>query len=107
MSWKEVGSTEDFCKDMGGCVKVDGKQIAVFNFNHDEWYAVQNLCPHDNRMVLSRGIAGNSGEEPKVACPLHKHNFSLKSGKHLSEGEVDDITTYEVKVEDGKIFLNL
>ena len=103
--WKKVGQTSDFCKDMGGCVKIDGKQIAIFNFQGKKWYAVQNLCPHDNRMVLSRGMIGDAAGEPKVACPLHKHNFSLKDGSHLSEGEVADLTTYEVKVDNGDIYL--
>ena len=106
--WTAVGKVEDFSENMGGCVKLNGKQIAVFNIkNKTEWYAVQNLCPHDNRMVLSRGIVGDKDCEPKVACPLHKHNFSLKTGKHMSEGDVPDVTTFPVKVEDGKVFLKI
>ncbi|MCM8535342.1 MAG: nitrite reductase small subunit NirD [Lentisphaeraceae bacterium] len=106
--WISVGKVEDFCKDLGGCVKVDGKQIAVFNVKEkSEWYAVQNLCPHDNRMVLSRGLIGDASGTPKVACPLHKHNFDLKTGEHVSEGDVDDLTTYPVKVEEGTIYLQM
>ena len=105
--WKKVGHVSDFCKDLGGCVKIDGKQIAVFNFKGEEWYAVQNLCPHDNRMVLSRGLIGDASGEPKVACPLHKHNFSLKSGAHLSEGDVADLETFPVKIDGGDVYLQL
>ena len=106
--WIPVGKTEDFCKDLGGCVKVEGKQIAVFIVKEkSEWHAVQNLCPHDNRMVLSRGLVGDADGKPKVACPLHKHNFDLETGEHVSEGEVDDLTTYPVKVEEGTIYLQM
>ncbi|MCH2204802.1 MAG: nitrite reductase small subunit NirD [Lentisphaerales bacterium] len=106
--WIPVGKTEDFCKDLGGCVKVEGKQIAVFNVKEkSEWHAVQNLCPHDNRMVLSRGLVGDADGKPKVACPLHKHNFDLETGEHVSEGEVDDLSTYPVKVEEGTIYLQM
>ena len=106
--WTAVGSVEDFTENMGGCVKLNGKQIAIFNLkNKTEWYAIQNLCPHDQRMVLSRGLIGDKGSEPKVACPLHKHNFSLKTGKHLSEGNIADVATFPVKVEDGKVFLQI
>jgi nitrite reductase (NADH) small subunit len=105
-NWKAVGKVSDFSQDMGGCVKLDGMQIAVFNVkSNNEWYAVQNLCPHDNRMVLSRGIVGDVNCEPKVACPLHKHNFSLKTGKHISEGDVADLQTYPVKIENDTVFL--
>jgi len=42
--------------------------------------------------------------EPKVACPLHKNTFSLKTGKHLN-GDLDGIATYPVKVEDGFVYI--
>ena len=106
--WTPVGKVNDFADDLGGCVKIDGKQIAVFNLkNKTEWYAVQNLCPHDHRMVLSRGIIGDADCDPKVACPMHKHNFSLKTGEHISEGDVDDIQTYPVKVENETVYLQV
>ena len=103
--WISVGKVNDFTENLGGCVKIDGQQIAVFNVNKTDWYAVQNLCPHDQRMVLSRGIIGDANCEPKVACPLHKHNFSLKTGLHISEGDVDNLKTYSVKVEHDTVYL--
>jgi len=106
--WINVGAVVNFAKDLGSCVKVNGLQIAVFNLSkNNQWFAVQNLCPHDKRMVLSRGIIGDKEGEPKVTCPLHKNSFSLKSGVHVSEGDVDDITTYSVKVKDGNVFLEV
>jgi nitrite reductase (NADH) small subunit len=108
MEWQEIGHVDKFTAGTGGCVKIKEKQIAVFSFdNKSKWYAVQNLCPHDNRMVLSRGIIGSEGDEPKVACPLHKHAFSLQTGKHLSEGEVSDIATYEIKEENKILSIKL
>ena len=106
--WINVGAVESFAQDLGSCVKVNGLQIAVFNLSaNNQWYAVQNLCPHDKRMVLSRGIIGDKEGEPKVTCPMHKNSFSLVNGKHISEGEVDDITTYPVKIKDGNVFLEV
>jgi nitrite reductase (NADH) small subunit len=55
-------------------------------------------------MVLSRGMIGEEQMEPKVACPLHKNTFSLKTGKHLN-GDLDGIATYPVKVEDGFVYI--
>ena len=106
--WINVGAVENFAKDLGSCVKVKGLQIAVFNLSlNNQWYAVQNFCPHDKRMVLSRGITGDKEGEPKITCPMHKNSFSLTTGKHVSEGDVDDITTYPVKVKDGDVFLEV
>ena len=106
--WINIGKTADFPSNMGGCVKRNGKQIAVFNLNDGaEWYAIQNLCPHDKRMVLARGLTGTLNGEPKVSCPLHKRNFSLKSGDFLGEGDCDNVQTFPIKVEGDDVFLEL
>jgi nitrite reductase (NADH) small subunit len=42
--------------------------------------------------------------EAKVACPLHKNTFSLKTGRHLN-GKLNSISTYPVKVEDGFVYI--
>jgi len=81
--------------------------MAVFHFaSRDEWYATDNLCPHKQEMVLSRGILGSDGPIPKVACPLHKKTFSLKDGECLN-GDLPSITTYPVRITNGEVFLFL
>ena len=85
-----MGAVADFPRDGGATIKYGDVQIAVFNFaTRGEWYACQNMCPHKNSFVLSRGIIGSAGNEPKVACPLHKKSFSLQTGGCLT-GELAD-----------------
>jgi nitrite reductase (NADH) small subunit len=55
-------------------------------------------------MALSRGIIGEQHMEAKVACPLHKNSFSLKTGENLN-GSLDAIATYPVKIEDGFVYV--
>jgi nitrite reductase (NADH) large subunit len=107
LRWVAVGHVDDFPIDGGATVKYGKSQIAVFNFaRRGEWYATQNMCPHKRAFVLSRGIMGSAGEEPKIACPLHKKTFSLKSGESL-QGEEYRIKTFRAKVEDGRVFVEL
>jgi nitrite reductase (NADH) small subunit len=106
-NWILAGSADDFSINMGSCVKHEDEQIAVFNINHKKWYAVQNRCPHEKVMVLSRGILGDSKREPFVACPLHKRRFSLKTGLYHGYGECERLQTYAVKKRDGKIFIKM
>lgn len=104
-TWYKAGVIGDFEKDGGVCVKYNDKQIAVYYFaRRGEWYACQNVCPHKMEMVLSRGMIGTQGDEPKVACPLHKKTFSLKTGKGLSD-ENYEIAVYPVKVENDAVFI--
>ncbi len=105
--WVKVGKVADFPVDGGRAVKYGNTQIAVFRLaSRDAWYACQNLCPHKQEMVLSRGIIGDQGGVPKVACPLHKKTFSLESGTCLS-GESYQVEVFPVKVDSGSVYLDL
>lgn len=104
-TWIAACPESDFPTDGGLCISHDGLQVAVYNFtSRNQWYATQNLCPHKQQMILSRGMLGSEGEEPKVACPFHKKTFSLKSGKNLN-GDECDLATYPVKVEEGTVYV--
>ena len=106
--WFFACYADDVPENGGVCVKHNDEQIAVYNFSRrGEWFATQNLCPHKQQMVLSRGMIGSTGDhcEPKVACPFHKKTFSLKTGACLS-GDEYQIKTYPVKVIGGKVYIN-
>lgn len=103
--WFKAAEISKFPKNGGACVKYKDKQIAVYNFAREgTWYACQNMCPHKMEMVLSRGMIGEEQGEPKVACPLHKRTFSLKTGENLN-GDLSPISTYPVKLDNGFVYI--
>jgi nitrite reductase (NADH) large subunit len=105
--WVPVGKVWDFPADGGAAIKYGKTQIAVFNFtSRGEWYACQNLCPHRRELVLSRGIVGDQGGRPKVACPVHKKTFSLETGQCLS-GEDYSVRVFPVRIEGDDVLLLL
>ncbi len=104
-TWFEACAVADFPRDGGLCIDYNGLQIAVFNFTRrSEWYATQNLCPHKRQMILSRGMIGSEGTEPKVACPFHKKTFSLRSGENLNGNECA-LAIYPVKIENERVYV--
>lgn len=104
-TWFEVGKVSDFPENSGACIKYKTKQIAVFNFTRtSKWYACQNLCPHKLEMVLSLGMIGDKEGIAKVACPMHKKNFSLEDGSNIG-GEDLKIAVYPVKIEKGNVYI--
>jgi nitrite reductase (NADH) small subunit len=88
-------------------VRYGDVQLALYHVAaHERWYATQNRCPHTGDMVLGRGIVGDQGGRPKVACPQHKKTFDLESGSGLSDPEYC-IATFPVKVKEGKVYVKL
>jgi len=107
LTWIAVGQVKQFPVDSGLAVKVGTESIAVYRYGVDGWFATQNRCPHEGVGVLSRGIVGDVGGEPKVACPLHKNSFSLVDGRHLGGNLAWCLRTYPVNVEDGQVWIGL
>ena len=106
-AWTQVGKVWDFPADGGSTIKYGKTQIAVFNFaSRGEWYACQNMCPHKREFVLARGMVGDHNGTPKVACPVHKKSFSLKSGECIS-GEEYSVEVFPVKIEGDDVYLQL
>ncbi|HVH20708.1 MAG TPA: nitrite reductase large subunit NirB [Myxococcota bacterium] len=106
-SWVPLASTGEVPHDGGIAVRYGDVQLAVYHVAaQDAWYATQNRCPHTGDMVLGRGIVGDQGGRPKIACPQHKKTFDLETGAGLSDPEYC-VATFPVKVEEGKVYVKL
>jgi nitrite reductase (NADH) large subunit len=102
-----LASVHDVPLEGGIAARYGETQIAIFRFaSRGEWYATQNLCPHKRAMVLARGILGDQGGTPKVACPMHKKTFDLATGRCLS-GEDLELETFPVQVEGDDVYVEL
>jgi len=105
--WVDAGAEEDFPKGGGVAVKISHTELAVYNHvGTGKWYATQNLCPHKQMQVLSRGIIGMHGDQPKIACPIHKNTFNLETGKGITNGDMN-LASFDAKAEGGRVLLHL
>lgn len=103
MTWTEICSIDQLIPGRGRAALVDGQQVAVYRFpGTDEVFALSNLDPFSNAYVMARGIVGTRGDTPKVAGPIFKQNFSLRTGKCLDD-EMVSIPTFPVRVVEGRI----
>jgi nitrite reductase (NADH) large subunit len=106
-AWVRVARAADVPRDGGITYDHGGYQVAVYNFaGNDGWYATQATCPHRQDAVLARGLLGTQGDEPKVACPMHKKTFSLVSGAGLSDPQYA-VRTFPVELRDGEVWVAL
>lgn len=88
--------------ERGVAALIDGTQVAVFRTADDALYAVSNLDPFSDAMVISRGIVGSRGDRPTVASPVYKQVFDLATGQCLDDADVH-LATHPVRVRDGMV----
>ena len=89
LRWVDVCALADLVPDRGACVLVDGRQVALFRTSQDgAIYAISNFDPFSGAYVLSRGIVGSRGDAPKVASPMYKQSFDLRTGECLDDPSV-------------------
>jgi nitrite reductase/ring-hydroxylating ferredoxin subunit len=98
--WVEVMTKAKF-KDNVHIYEYNSKQIAIFKLE-DGYYAIDNRCSHEEA-YLSEGEI----EDGKIECPLHGAVFDIKTGKNLALPAVLPVKTYPVKVENGRIYIQL
>lgn len=80
------------------CMLPNGDEVALFN--HDgKIFALNNACPH-----MGGPLAEGEVDNGCVTCPWHGWQFDLSDG-HCVNGLGENATAYEVKVENGVIFL--
>ena len=99
-NWKRICPLDDIPR-LGARVvqRLAGGDIALFRNAEDEVFALHDKCAHKGG-PLSQGIVHGR----KVTCPLHGWNFDLQDGQALAP-DVGSCATFEVKVEDGEVWL--
>ena len=102
-TWTDVCRVDDLPYDRGACALVGEYQVAVFRASPDgALYAISNYDPFSGAYVLSRGIVGSKGDVPKVASPIFKQSFDLRTGQCLDDPDVS-VPVRDVRVVDGWI----
>ena len=103
--WIDVCALEDILPMTGVCALLGRKQVAIFRVRGelaDDLYALSNFDPFSKAFVLSRGIVGDRRGVPKVASPVFKQNFDLRTGQCLDDPKVS-VKSYPVRLRDGRV----
>lgn len=96
-TWVDVVALAALTPGRGVAALVGGRQVAVFLVADGELFAVDNLDPFSGAHVMSRGIVGDRAGVPKVASPMYKQSFDLRTGRCLDDDTVA-LTTFPVRV---------
>lgn len=107
MTWKKAIPVTQLAPGQGGCVIIDNLEIALFHYENNQWFAVQHHCPHTDQGVIARGLMGDKEGEPKVICPMHKRQYSLRTGRNLENEVEHSLQTFPVKIEGDSVFIEI
>ena len=81
-------------------VAVGGQPVALFNIQ-GTFHALAGRCPHRGG-PLGQGYLDGS----RVSCPWHNYTFEVTTGENVVSADLRAVR-YEVKVEDGKVFVKV
>jgi len=101
MSLVKVCSYGEVPEDGAIAVEIDGTPVAVVR-SGDNLYAISDICSHAE-ISLSQGEI----YDDTIECRLHGSCFDLRTGKPTNPPATEPIETYQLKVEDGAVYVSL
>jgi nitrite reductase/ring-hydroxylating ferredoxin subunit len=101
MTFTKVGSAIDFLYERMIGVQVSGKEVLMTKLK-DRYYALGNVCTHNGCR-----LSGGKIRDGKIRCPCHGSVFDLATGKVLQGPAAKPIPVYQIKVENGAVWVNL
>ena len=96
-TWLDVAGSDELAPGARRVVDMDGVAVVVFNLD-GEYFAIKDECTHD-----SGDLAGGKLEGEVIICPRHGARFSVKTGTVLGPPAYEDVRTFPVRVEGGKV----
>jgi nitrite reductase (NADH) small subunit len=105
-AWVKVCPLDRLHRGCGAAARVVDRQIALFRItaahldgDHDAVYALDNRDPFSGAHVMARGIVGDAAGVLKVASPVYKQSFDLRTGACLDDDTVR-LASYPVAIDD-------
>ena len=99
--WTEATGEGDVPTDDVIGLVVQGRDIAFYNVG-GTICATDNICNH-GQARLSEGFL----LDDEIECPLHQGRFNVKTGAPTCEPVTESIRTYPVKIEAGRVWVQL
>lgn len=98
-AWTRVASLDELPAGASRVVYFQGEQVALFHTKAGV-FAVGNRCSHANGPLADGAVEGTV-----VTCPYHSTQFDLATGMPLCGPASRPIPTFDVRVEDGGVYL--
>jgi 3-phenylpropionate/trans-cinnamate dioxygenase ferredoxin component len=95
----KVARVDDILPGHKEIYDVNGIPVVVVNLD-GEFYALEDVCTHDGG-PLGEGAM----DDGQLICPRHGARFDIRTGAALTMPAFEPAPTYEVKIQDGDIYV--
>jgi 3-phenylpropionate/trans-cinnamate dioxygenase ferredoxin subunit len=101
-SWAEVCAVGAI--DQEDVMRFDhgGKTFAIYRSPDDGYFATDGLCTHEDAYLADGLVIDHI-----IECPKHNGRFDYRTGAAKGAPVCVDLKTYRVKIEAGKVFIEL
>ncbi|MCP5151523.1 MAG: non-heme iron oxygenase ferredoxin subunit [Ectothiorhodospiraceae bacterium] len=93
--WVDVIPVVDFEPGTSQVVDVDDITVVVFNVD-GEFFALEDLCSHDDSDLSSGFLHGD-----QIECPRHGARFCVRTGAALTPPAYEPVARIATRVHDG------
>ena len=102
-AWYDFCAVGDIPEGKREVFDTDIASIIIFNVE-GHFYAIENMCSHENYELLDGDLEGCILE-----CPKHGATFDIRTGQHLSAPAYFPITIFPARIEADmvQVLLNL
>ena len=101
IDWTDAVAVDELPEDDVMGLEVQGLDIALYSVD-GEVFATSNTCTHGQARLCDGFLEGGV-----IECPLHQGRFDVRSGKALCAPVTEDLRSYPVKIEGGRVYLAL
>lgn len=101
-TWTDACSTADLGPEEGRRFDHGGRTFAIFRNHEDGWFCTDGLCTHE-AVHLADGLV----MESTVECPKHSSIFDLTTGEVDTPPACENLRTYPVRVEGGRVWVEI
>ena len=99
--FKKIIAVDELDLNIPKRVEFEGRELALINLN-GSYHAIDDLCTHSDASLSDGCIEGD-----EIECPLHFARFKITTGEVTEPPAFEDLKTYQVKVEDGYLWVKI
>jgi nitrite reductase/ring-hydroxylating ferredoxin subunit len=103
MEWIDVASEGDLPEGKSVRVVTEDGPVMLYK-SPGQLFVISNQCTHQGA-PLDKGVVKIAGSVHSVTCPAHGSTFNLDNGKVMRPPAAKPIPIYDVKIEDGRVFV--